>query len=142
MAEAATGIAGQARDVHAALAERVFGALDAAGLPVAPVRVAHDALAAVSQDAARELTGGIVRGGAFAGAAAWRAWRPDAASLGASARGRVMVGALAGAAGDRLAERGSPLDTPLELFVDDRRGVTDRLGCSSTGSARPSAHGA
>jgi pimeloyl-ACP methyl ester carboxylesterase len=38
-----------------------------------------------------------------------------------------MLGALGGAVGDRLAESGSPLDTPLELFVDDRRGVTDRL---------------
>jgi hypothetical protein len=58
--EAATGIAGQARDVHAAVADRVFGA-------------------------------------------------------------------LGGAVGDRLVERGSPLHTPLELFIDDCRPVTHRL---------------
>ncbi|HTU28010.1 MAG TPA: hypothetical protein VMF07_01425 [Solirubrobacteraceae bacterium] len=127
LGEAATGIADQARGVHEAVAGRVFGALRGAGLPVAPVRAAHDAIAAVSCGAARELTGGIVRGGAFAGAAAWGAWRPDAPALGSGGRGRVVLGVLGGAFGDRLAARGSPLYTSLELFVDDARGVTDRL---------------
>jgi pimeloyl-ACP methyl ester carboxylesterase len=125
--EAATGIADQARGVHAAIADRVFGALDAAGLPVGPARVTHDAIAAVSQDAARLLTGVIVHGGALAAAAGWGAWRPDVLPLGSGARGRVLLGALGGAFGDRLAASGSPLHTPLQLFVDDSRGATDRL---------------
>ena len=125
--EAAMGIADQVRDVHRAVALRVLAALDAAaGLhgAVAPVRIVHDAVAESSYAAARRLSGAIVRGAATIGALTCS---PGAAPLAADPRGRAILGALGGACGDRLAARGSALDTPLALLVDDRRGVTGHL---------------
>jgi pimeloyl-ACP methyl ester carboxylesterase len=125
--EAAEGITVQARDVHRAVAGRAFAALDAAGPlggPAVGVRAVHDAIATGSYGAARELTGAIVRAVAAIGACTRD---PAAPPLAADARGRALLGALAGAWGDRLAARGSVLDTPLALIVDDRRRVTGRL---------------
>lgn len=110
--EAATGVAAQARDVHAGVAQRVFAAL---GPLAAPVRVLHDAIAAASYGAAGRLTGAIVRGGALGVALT----RPaDAPSLERDPRGRAVLGVLNGAWGDRLEQRGSVLATPLTVICD------------------------
>jgi pimeloyl-ACP methyl ester carboxylesterase len=106
---AAAGIAVQARDVHAGIAERVFGLL---GRPAEPIRLAHDQISAGAYAAARALTGSIVRGGAFA----YGLTRTeDAPPLGAGVTGRAVVGAINGAWGDRLRAAGSPLQTPMSL---------------------------
>ena len=54
--EAAAGIAEQARDVHAGVAQRVFGALRVLGPAAEPVRVIHDGISRVAYAAAGSLT--------------------------------------------------------------------------------------
>ena len=113
--DAAAGIAGQAREVHAGIAERVFGAL---GTTAAPVRVAHDRISEGAYTAARALTSAMVRGGAGAVSLT----RPDdAPSIAHSPRGRLAVGAINGMWGDRLHPRRSALETPMAV----RRGGSD-----------------
>jgi hypothetical protein len=122
--EGATSIAAQARDVHAAIADRAFVTLAALGVPVAPVRVTHDAIARSSYAASGTLAGVVVRA---IGVAAALTRPPDAPALGTSPRGRVVLGVLGGVWGDRLADRGSVLATAPSLIVDDRRPPTRRI---------------
>jgi pimeloyl-ACP methyl ester carboxylesterase len=130
--EFAAGVATQARDVQAGIAGRIFGLL---GQPAAPVRVAHDAISTGAYAAARLLTGSLVRGGAFA----YGLTRPDdAPSIADGRRGRIVVGALNGAWGDRLQERRSPLVTPMSLR---RAGADVALDADSVGRAFPDATG-
>jgi pimeloyl-ACP methyl ester carboxylesterase len=130
--EFAAGIAMQARDVHAGIAGRVFGLL---GETAAPVRVAHDAIFTGAYAAARLVTGSLVRGGAFA----YGLTRPDdGPSIADGRRGRIVVGALNGAWGDRLQERRSPLVTPMSLR---RAGAEVALDADSVARAFPDATG-
>ncbi|HEX4012077.1 MAG TPA: hypothetical protein VHX62_18795 [Solirubrobacteraceae bacterium] len=110
--DAAAGIASQARDVHAGIAQRVFGAL---GPSAAPVRLAHDRISGGAYAAARALTGALVRGGAQV---AGLTQPPDAPSIGDAARGRVAIGALNGAFGDRLHRGASALQTSMAIRRD------------------------
>ena len=92
-ADAAAGVAAQARDVHAGIAGRVFGLL---GAPAAPVRAAHDQISAAAYAGACRLTGSLVRGGGFA----FGLTRPDdAPSLASRPGGRAVLGAINGAWG-------------------------------------------
>jgi pimeloyl-ACP methyl ester carboxylesterase len=113
-ADAAAGIAQQAREVHTGVAGRVFGALRPLGLAVAPVRTIHDAVAVGSYTGAQALSRGIVRA---AVTAASMTRPPDAAPIGAGPRGRIALGAINGAWGDRLHGRGSVLETPMAVRV-------------------------
>lgn len=106
---AAAGIAAQARDVHAGVAERVFDALGPAG---APTRAVHDRIAQSAYAGAHALTGGLVRGGARAYG---RTRRDDAPALEANPRARLALGALNGACGDMLQRTGNPLATPMTV---------------------------
>ena len=117
-ADGAAGIAQQAREVHAGIAGRVFGALKVLGPVVTPVRVAHDGISAGAYAAARTLSRAIVE----AGAAAISLTRPrDAAAIDQTPTGRLALAALNGVGGDRLHQRGSVLETPMAL----RRGGRD-----------------
>src|ERR1700759_5199880 len=117
--EAAAGIAGQARDVHAGVAQRVFGALRVLGPAAEPARLIHDGVSQVAFAAAGLLVGGIVRGSADA----FSLTRSDEdPSLSDDARGRIAVGAINGMWGDRLNDRRRrALETPTVV----RRGGRD-----------------
>ncbi len=145
--EAAAGLAGQVRDVHAGVAERVFGALAVLGRAAEPARLIHDGVATGAHAAARALTGGIVRGGAGLFSLTRSA---DDPSLSESGRGYMALGAINGMWGDRLHQRRSVLETPMAVrrrgrdvglaptrwpgrFRMRRRGSP----CSSTACARP-----
>jgi pimeloyl-ACP methyl ester carboxylesterase len=131
-AEAAAGIAVQARDVHAGIAGRVFGLL---GRPAEPVRVAHDQISAGAYTAARALTGSLVRGGAFV----YGLSRPDdAPSMSEGTRGRAVIGAINGAWGDRLRTAGSSLEIPMSLR---HAGADVALDPGSLAQAFPGASG-
>jgi hypothetical protein len=112
--DAAAGIATQARDVHAGIAARVFGAL---GPTAAPVRIAHNRISDGAYAGAARLTGTLVRAGA---AAASLARPPDAPSLTDAPRGRLAVGALNGMWGDRLHREASVLETPMAVRAGGR----------------------
>jgi pimeloyl-ACP methyl ester carboxylesterase len=119
---AAGGLATQIRDVHRGIAGRVFGLL---GAPAAPVQVAHDRIADGAYTAARVLSDSLLRGSAFT---VGLARGDETGSIGDSARGRAVVGALNGAWGDMLHQRHSPLATPMSLRLRGRDVVLDGDG--------------
>jgi PGAP1-like protein len=131
--EAAAGIAGQARDLHAGVAHRVFGALRVLGPAAQPARLIHDGVSRAAYAAAGSLTGGIVRGGAGALSLTRSEQHP---SLLDSRRGRLAVGAINGMWGDRLNERRSVLETPMEVRC---RGRGIALDAGSLARAFPEA---
>jgi PGAP1-like protein len=107
--DAAAGIAGQVRDVHAGIAQRVF---DTLGATAAPVRFAHDRISDSAYAAARALTGALVRGGA---GALSLVHSDDAPSIADSPAGRLAMGALNGLWGDRLHRERSPLAAEMAV---------------------------
>jgi pimeloyl-ACP methyl ester carboxylesterase len=106
---AAAGVADQVRDTHAGIAARVFGHL---GPGAEPVRVIHDRISHSAYAGAHGLTGALLRGG---GRALSVTRTPDAESVHDGAAGRLAIGALNGAFGDALAQRGSALATAMRL---------------------------
>jgi pimeloyl-ACP methyl ester carboxylesterase len=109
-AEALGGTGALVRDVHRAASKRVFGAL---GGIAAPVRVMHDGISSAVFSSVRLGLRAIPAG---AGRALALAAAPDAPALGESPHGSVVLGALNGAYGDRLA--GGPLGVTMELRGD------------------------
>ncbi|MFN8192669.1 MAG: hypothetical protein U0R80_00120 [Nocardioidaceae bacterium] len=101
-----------ARDLHGAIAGRVFGALPPSA---GPVRVAHDAIAATSYGATRLAHVVIPRLGAAAVAARTR---DDAPALSAAPAGRRALGAVNGLWGDRVLGSYGPLALPMTLFSE------------------------
>src|SRR3954469_22069586 len=106
-------------DVHAAIADRVFGAL---GPSARPVRLVHDT---ISRGVYEGVRGGlwlgahalgttaVARAGATpAGAASPGFARPP---LSETLRGAAAIAALNGVYGDRLAAEGSPLAIPMAV---------------------------
>ncbi len=124
--DAAGGIASQARELHAGIAGRVFGAL---GAPAVPVRVIHDRISERAYTAARVVTGAVVRGGA---GALSLARGDDGPSIADSVPGRLAVGAVNGMWGDRLHQRRSSLETPMAVR---RRGRNVGLDAGSLARA-------
>ncbi|MGA9859250.1 MAG: hypothetical protein WBQ18_15400 [Solirubrobacteraceae bacterium] len=122
--DAAAGIAGQAREVHAGIAERVFGSLKVLGPPADAVRVVHDQISDGAYTGARFLAAAIVRGGA---GALSLTRPPDAPSIREHPRGRLAVGAINGAWGDRLHEHGSVLETPMAVRRHGREVAIDTV---------------
>jgi pimeloyl-ACP methyl ester carboxylesterase len=113
--DASAGVALQVRDMHEAIARRVFAAL---GRPGAPVELVHDRIASLAYDGARGLSGGLVRMGSHAIAAT----RPSgAAPLESSTFGRLALGALNGVWGDRIQRQQNALALTMTL----RRGGRD-----------------
>jgi hypothetical protein len=129
---AAGGLAGQIREVHEGVAGRVFGLL---GRPAAPVRVIHDAVSTAAYNGAKNLSGGIVRGSGFAYGLTRRA---DAPGLEATLPGRLAVGALNGAFGDRLARERSELAREMTIR---HHGRDLTLDAASLRAALPTARG-
>ncbi len=107
--ELAAGSTERIREIHAGVARRVFGLL---GPPALPVRIVHDAIAGLAYTGTREAT----KAGLTVAALSARAVAADdAPPLAESARGRRLLAALNGAAGDRLERGGSPLAVPMSL---------------------------
>lgn len=103
------------REVHDAVAGRVFAALSPAATPV---RQLHDAIAATAYGAGRLAHTAIPRLG---GALATPFVAPDAASVTDSPAGRFAVGAVNGLWGDRVERSYAGLAVPMTLRVDGRR---------------------
>jgi triacylglycerol esterase/lipase EstA (alpha/beta hydrolase family) len=123
------------RDVHRAVAGRVFGALGVLG---APVRLMHDGIARTAYGATRAALGAPL---GAAGRALARAVAPDAPSLAESPLGSAALSALNGMWGDRIA-RDHP-DLALDMSIhDDGLDPTPRLAifvhglCETDGSWR------
>src|SRR5262245_3788380 len=101
------GAAGGIGGVHAAIAQRVFGAL---GPSAEPVRRAHDAIAGGAYASVGALSG---LGGAAAGRALALREAGDGRGISASPRGAVALGILNGLCGDALEAAGSDLAEPM-----------------------------
>jgi pimeloyl-ACP methyl ester carboxylesterase len=106
--QALAGAGGLARDVHAAIARRVFAAVGPAG---APVRVIHDGVAGLTYGSVRMALGAAPRGAALAFAAT----RSEALPLADSPRGRLALGLLNGYRGDTLATTRSALALTMSI---------------------------
>ena len=102
--EAVGGLTARIEEMHAGIAGRAFGGT---GAPATPAKVLHDRISAGTYAAVRTALRGAARIGGYA-AGLTRA--PDAPSVQASVRGRVAIGALNGAFGDRCA---APLATEM-----------------------------
>jgi pimeloyl-ACP methyl ester carboxylesterase len=96
--EAIGGIATGVREMHGGIAERAFNGV---GVMATPVKLLHDWISAGAYRVVRNALRGAARAGTDAVS---RTRPPDAPSLQASVRGRLIVGALNGAFGDRCAE--------------------------------------
>lgn len=106
-------LAEAARDVHRAVAGRVFGLL---GKPAEPVRLIHDGIAAAAYTSARLGARAVP---AAIGAATAELRAPSGQSLHATARGHFVLSALNGFWGDRLAEQRASLAAPMCLRSHD-----------------------
>jgi pimeloyl-ACP methyl ester carboxylesterase len=121
-----------ARDVHLAVADRVFGALGPIG---APIRVLHDGATKGVHAAVRSGVRALPRGASEA--LALRA-PGDAPALGTTVRGGLALAAINGYAGDALAEQGSPLALEMAIRVEGRDVAPER---EALASAFPAATG-
>ncbi len=102
LSDEVAGMPGGIRNVHGAIAGRVFSAL---GPKAAPVRVLHDEIARGSYFG--------VRAGLFlAGRAAGAAWQGER-QLSTTAGGAAVIAAVNGLRGDVLEREGSPLALPM-----------------------------
>jgi pimeloyl-ACP methyl ester carboxylesterase len=128
--DALGGAATRIHDMHAGIADRVFGSI---GPAAEPVRVVHDSIARGVYRAVRTASSALVRAGA---AQLSVATPPDSPSIAETARGRLVTGALNGAHGDLLARRGSALAVRMTV----RRGGRDlELSADALASALPNA---
>ncbi|HWE32600.1 MAG TPA: alpha/beta hydrolase [Solirubrobacteraceae bacterium] len=109
------GAVARIEDMHTSIAERVFNSV---GAGAEPVRAVHDGVAKSVYAAVRVASSALLKTGATAVGAASD---PDDVSLTDRPGGRLALGALNGAFGDRLVERGSPLTEQLTV----RRGGRD-----------------
>jgi hypothetical protein len=113
-ADAFAGFTRHIRELHGGIAGRVFGSL---GTTAEPVRVLHDALAETVYAAVGASGAVAVRASARLAAGAQP---PAAASLDASPGGRLALGAVNGAFGDRLARRRSSLALAMDVRAEGR----------------------
>jgi pimeloyl-ACP methyl ester carboxylesterase len=109
------------RDVHRAVAGRVFGLLDRGHVPVAPVRLLHDGIAALSYGAVRLGVTAVPPAAGFVTGAL----RGDDRTVHDSRAGRFALGALNGLFGDRMATDTGSLATRLSVRTHDGRRRTD-----------------
>ena len=106
-------VADIARDVHRAVAARVFGL---AGRPAQPIKLMHDGIAAIAYTSARL---GVRCLPAAAGAVAAAVADPASESAHDTPRGRFVLGAVSGFLGDRLAREQAALAPVLRLRLHD-----------------------
>ena len=130
-----------ARDVHRAVAGRLFGLLGKVG---APVRIMHDSIAGVAYTSARL---GVKYLPSAAGAIAATRSLPSAESASENPRGHFVLNALSGWAGDRFAAENISLAPVMSLRTHEGRlrarpvNVVHDLGDSATGRIIVFAHG-
>ncbi len=117
---AASGVAGQAQELHAGIAQRVFHSV---GPAAAPVRVVHDRIAGGAYAAARLLSGTLIRAAADA---LGSVLGNHAAPIAETPSGRAVVGAINGLYGDRLRRDGSALQTSMAVCVRGAEVPRDR----------------
>lgn len=101
--EATGGAVARIEEMHQGIAGRVWGSLGAAATPV---RLIHDGISHAVYATVRGALNGATRAG---GGALSLTRGPDAPSIERIPVGRMAIGALNGAFGDRLEEQGSPL---------------------------------
>jgi pimeloyl-ACP methyl ester carboxylesterase len=124
--QALGGAAVGVQEVHEGIAERVFESIGAAGLPV---RAVHDRIA---RQVYRTVRAGLAVG-ARAGVYAVAASRGvDRTTIEDTVAGRVAVGALNGAFGDRLVEEGNPLALPMTVRYRGRHVEITREGLAES----------
>jgi len=126
-------VAELARDVHKAVAGRLFGLL---GDVAAPVRLTHDAISAVAYGSARL---GVKVIPAAVGAASATLSDPSAESIDANPRAHFALSALSGFWGDRLATQRASLAPVFSMRTHDGvlRRVADNLAHDVAGEATP-----
>src|SRR3954453_17800181 len=131
---ALAGAAGAIRDTHLAIARRAF---TLTGPPARPVQLVHDTISTGVYGAVRAtLSGAGTMGGAAV--AARRAASPSYRAIADRPRGDVIVGAINGAWGDRLAAT----HNRLALTMSVRDGGTDvPLHRDALAAAYPTATG-
>ena len=110
LGDAAVGLYG----FHRAVATRAF---KASGPGAIPARVVHDAISTRVYDG---LGGAVRLIGTAADAGLRRRRVTDGRALSSSPRGALVVGALTGLIGDRLASEGSDLHHPMALRIGGR----------------------
>ena len=103
------GAVGLVRDVHRAVGARTFGLLGLLGLPA---RAMHDAISTGAYATVRFTSSGA---GRLASAATSSLLPPAGRHLSRSREGRLLVGALNGAIGDRLA--GARSDAAIDMAL-------------------------
>jgi pimeloyl-ACP methyl ester carboxylesterase len=103
------------RDVHKALAGRLFGFL---GPKAKPIRLLHDAISATAYGGTRL---GVQVLPTVAGVIAAETTKPSTESIGDSPRGHFTLSAINGFWGDRLAEQRAALAPALTLRAHDGR---------------------
>ena len=108
------------RDVHQAIASRVFGLLAPLGPRIRPVQVGHDAVA-------RAAYGSVRAGLRYAPLALGygAALRADGRSVHHTRRGRIGVAKVNGILGSRVAEQAASLAGPLQLRTQDGPATRD-----------------
>lgn len=104
-----------ARDVHKAVAARLFGLI---GAPALPVKLLHDGISAIAYTSTRV---GVRLVPAAVGIVAQARIAPAAPSLQEDPRGRFALGALSGFWGDRLAEQRPALAPAMSIRVHEGR---------------------
>lgn len=121
------------RDVHKAVAGRLFGLI---GDVAAPVRVTHDAISAVAHGSTRLGVKGIP---AAVGAAASVLRDPTAESIDSNPRAHFALSALSGFWGDRLAEQRASLAPVFSMRTHE--GVLRRIPGNLAHDVRDQASG-
>jgi pimeloyl-ACP methyl ester carboxylesterase len=130
--EAFGGATARIQEMHEGIAERVF---DSVGVTASPVRLIHDGIANGVYAGLRTAFGSAFR----AGARAISLTRPpQAPSIERATTGRVALGALNGAFGDRLERQRSPLAVHMTVR---RGGAAVDLDADAVRAAFPDATG-
>jgi pimeloyl-ACP methyl ester carboxylesterase len=114
LADGVGGSVGLVRDVHRAVAGRTFGLLGLLGFPA---RAMHDAISTGAYTSVRLATSGGAR---LAAAAGVSVLPPERRRLSTSPGGRLLLGALNGAIGDRLVAQESEAAIAMGLRAAGR----------------------
>ncbi len=117
---------GRVEEVHGVIARRPFAAVASAGLPVSPVRRAHDGITALVYASIRasNATVGVLAGVALEAIG-------DARREPAYEWTDHALGALGGVIGDRLERDGNALSVCMELRHGDRRLEPERASLAA-----------
>jgi hypothetical protein len=114
--QALAGVTGAIRDTHLAIARRAF---TLSGPPAKPVRIVHDTVSTGVYGAVRVTMSGVATQGGAA-VAAGRAKSASYKPIADRPRGDVVVGAINGAWGDRLAAAHNRLALTMAVRHDGR----------------------